>query len=595
MSSAGNSRSSSMSNLLEAFKISGRMSPGILKRAKDDNGQPKEPMQDDLDPDADDLNEDSDFNPNAHYNFTEKDAMGSIILSIFRELTTLANKANKNMKTNIDDICEKFHNHSLTQKRVMKNRIMQSTADWEQYMIDKELNAHSTNQVIDSPDHFSPVPTLTTPKKTAEVMKLLPNGGQKFSGAPFSTSIVEYLYNLNQMQEQCHLSVDEFYKMMLASTTGAPYMFIMNAIHDEDTPSSIYHNLLLRYDDRLQPEEARLQLYAYKVPKNITLAQAETKIQELAKLATHSLPRGPSRTASYNHEAINALFRALPVQSATLARSNFAKLSARLERSATYTEITKSLGLEAFAINADIKAHGADNRGNSNQYTNRFAKANYARKRTFPVALTYSSTANYSPLGPSANMGQPRPTWGGRPGNGRTMTGRFTSGYRPQSNQYYSNYSFPRPQFRPSGQMTRQNANFTPVASGQKGTFNNGRGGNITVGQAAVSAGPSYIQKGMMAAKKLAIAGTKMGLGQGNRNRGQRGGGNPNKDYCSLCGKHDHRAVDECPYMVNDAGRKVPIMPCKDTCPNCPPNIKVRLNHPSFICPYRKPFGPLSR
>ena len=52
------------------------MSPGILKKAKDDNGQPKEPMQDDLDPDADDLNEDSDFNPNAHYNFTQRGQSG---------------------------------------------------------------------------------------------------------------------------------------------------------------------------------------------------------------------------------------------------------------------------------------------------------------------------------------------------------------------------------------------------------------------------------------------------------------------------------------------------------------------------------------
>jgi hypothetical protein len=44
-------------------------------------------------------------------------------------------------------------------------------------------------------------------------------------------SIVEYLYNLNQVQELCNLSLDEFYKAMLASTTGVPYTYLMGAIN----------------------------------------------------------------------------------------------------------------------------------------------------------------------------------------------------------------------------------------------------------------------------------------------------------------------------------------------------------------------------
>lgn len=99
----------------------------------------------------------------------------------------------------------------------------------------------------------------------------------------------------------------------------------------------------MRYDDKLQPKKPD---YNYtrihnKVPKHSTLAQAETYIQELAKLAINSLPRGPSRTAAYNHEAINALFRALPVQSAPMVRSSYARLSARMGRSATYTKLSK--------------------------------------------------------------------------------------------------------------------------------------------------------------------------------------------------------------------------------------------------------------
>jgi len=71
--------------------------------------------------------------------------------------------------------------------------------------------------------------------------------------------------------------------------------------------------------------------------------------------------------------------------------------------------------------------------------------------------------------------------------------------------------------------------------------------------------------------------------------------GRPNvRDYCSLCGKNDHKAVDGCPYMVSDSGKVIPIMPCKDTCPLCPSHVRIPLNHPSFVCPFRVPHGPLS-
>jgi hypothetical protein len=95
--------------------------------------------------------------------------------------------------------------------------------------------------------------------------------------------------------------------------------------------------------------------------------------------------------------------------------------------------------------------------------------------------------------------------------------------------------------------------------------------------------------------------GNRTGNMQNNRRRMDRKGnfqkrtggnrfGNKPRDYCSLCGKYDHKAVDGCPYMVNDSGRKVPIMPCKDTCPSY---IRNGLNHPRYICPFRSNYGPL--
>ena len=66
------------------------------------------------------------------------------------------------------------------------------------------------------------------------------------------------------------------------------------------------------------------------------------------------------------------------------------------------------------------------------------------------------------------------------------------------------------------------------------------------------------------------------------------------QNYCSLCGKRDHRASHGCPYMVTDAGARVNIMPTHTLCDACPQFVKPRLNHPSMMCPYRKG-GPLSQ
>jgi hypothetical protein len=58
---------------------------------------------------------------------------------------------------------------------------------------------------------------------------------------------------------------------MLASTTGVPYTYLMGAIKNGESPTNIYHNLLIRYDKRLQPEEARIKLYAYTILQQFIL------------------------------------------------------------------------------------------------------------------------------------------------------------------------------------------------------------------------------------------------------------------------------------------------------------------------------------
>ena len=67
-----------------------------------------------------------------------------------------------------------------------------------------------------------------------------------------------------------------------------------------------------------------------------------------------------------------------------------------------------------------------------------------------------------------------------------------------------------------------------------------------------------------------------------------------NSKYCSLCGKKDHIASQGCPFMIDDTGAQVEIMPTLGTCSVCPEKIFPRLNHPAMFCPFRKG-GPLHR
>jgi hypothetical protein len=394
-------------------------------------------------------------------------------------------------------------------------------------------------------------------------------------------SIVEYLYNLNQVQEQCNLSLAEFYQAMLASTTGVPYTYLMGAVKNGETPTNIYHNLLIRYDRRLQPEEARIKLYAYTIPKSASLATAESHIYELAEQAVSSLPAGVARTVALDYEAIQALFRALPPQSATLARNTYSQFSTKVGEGISFADLSRLLNTYRYTIDSDIKQNGTGGKQG-------FENKRFFRKPARPINGMKRYTSYNVQSGGNTNRTDP--------GGQVAQTGAQVSQWRPRPN-------FKPPQMnggtsRPNNIGNfRQNAfrNRFPSGPNNTRTYNNNirdRRGNTGGRFNQVSAGRT---SGTGAGQGNSSGFRKRGIRKGmvNKRMGGNRFGNTPRDYCSLCGKYDHKAVDGCPYMVNDAGRKVPIMPCKDVCQACPSYIRNRLNHPSYICPFRSNYGPL--
>ena len=299
----------------------------------------------------------------ASIKFTREHPIGAILIKLAQDNTALAKKTNlRGVETNIHDLCTSFHTAIQLEKTDMENKLIKNHEDIERSIIDKDLNSHKLNSTVKPPEYFSPTPKITSPAKLAEVLKIFPRN-IKFSGSKQDNnmSIIEFLNTLKTAQEQFHLSEQEFIDRMLACSTGHAHELILEwRANGEDIPS-IYHSLLVNFDKRLAPEDAKTQLSSYKIPTSATLAKAESHIMVLAGRVASALPEGPSRTAYYNLEAKNAIISALPPTSSGLVSNLYHQLSAKLVRAATFAELSRAMNVYRVTIDQDIKLNGGDN------------------------------------------------------------------------------------------------------------------------------------------------------------------------------------------------------------------------------------------
>lgn len=512
-----------------------------------------------LDPQHNDLDTDVDLNPDIQYNYTARHPMGNILLKLLNENTKLAEAANvRSMDFSAKDLCSQFYNAQLLEKQRLKSRIMQTTQGIENMILTKEMDSHTINQSIMPPVNFSPVPTLLTARQRADCLKLLP--ANKFSGSDKGMSVLEYLNLLKSVQQQCGLSQSEFYEIMLASTTGEAYLLLLSWVENGDEPATIFHNLGIHYDKRMQPEEARAKLMAYKATKTSDLAKVEATIQGLAARVASAMPAGPSRTQCYNSEVIQGLIRSLPLASSLIVTTQYNEKSAKFGRTLTAAELSRFLNIYRHTIDSDIKTNGVDNRT--------FERRNMPRAgniggRKFSAYYTGAPSLPPKPQAPQ-------------------MVRYRSSGQINQVTQNYRPKPFGNINNRP---MVRDNQ-FSNSTSNMRNNWSNKYGTN------KFSSGSTNNNNNRMSG----FRGNKPKVGTTPRKPfANRNNQNFKRRYCSLCGQTSHVAADGCNNMVSDAGVKVPVLPTKDTCNDCPPHVNPRLSHPASICPYRKngPWGKL--
>ncbi len=318
-----------------------------------------------------------------NFRFTNSHPLGKIFLKLMEDMTYLARKTNnKDMVTNVDDLCSSFHNAIKLERSNINTKVKDTASKVEENLIRKELSSHSINASVVPPAYYNPTPVITSPQKLTEIIKIFPKQA-RFSGnsqKDGQMSVVEFLNNLTSAQNQCCLSEPEFIDRILAATTGLAHELVLDWKINGETAASIYHNLVVNFDNRMSAEEARQKLNNFIISKNSSLAKAESNIQLLVARASTLLPPGDSRKAYKDMEGCTVLIRALPPYSSVTAGNMYQSLTTRLGRACTMQELFMGLNQYRGMIDRDIKTNGAtptlnsyNKRANIRNNTNRFS------------------------------------------------------------------------------------------------------------------------------------------------------------------------------------------------------------------------------
>jgi hypothetical protein len=147
---------------------------------------------------------------------------------------------------------------------------------------------------------------------------------------------------------------------MLYSSTGLAHDLISMWINNGCSAERVYTGLLIHFNKRPSPEDAKMKLYTYRASKNEDLAKAQGRIELLVRTASKAVPAGASRVAYIDLEGCQALIRALPEWSSIQVSNLYKQLSAKGGRNLAFNELDQALHALRANINLDIAQNGVE-------------------------------------------------------------------------------------------------------------------------------------------------------------------------------------------------------------------------------------------
>ena len=395
---------------------------------------------------------------------------------------------------------------------------------------------------VPAPRHFPDEQKIVSTKDLTEAYKLFPKSGAKFSGEKNSTTVVEFLELMNEIQSFLKLSEDEFKKRFLASTTGRAHELVSHWLEQDMDVPQIYHNMMLQFDKGDTALTANQKLRSFKAYKNKNSAEVEAAIQQIALRACRIIPKGDARKCLFDTMCINAYLDALPHESSLLVRTKYIDLSMKLKRQPTFAELSRNLDGFRPTIDADIAKNGVTpGRDNADG-----GKGGKGKGNAKYVNLVHSQQPDSK-----TPIKEEKSNWKGQQ--------QWKSN---NSANWKQNKGFNQGEKKNSRQDSNQNSN----QNSQRKQNDGQRQGGQRDGQRQ---GRQQKQQG--------------------RDRGQpkqqppKGGPPKGGKWCSLCGHTTHNASDGC-YMIRDpiTGRVIECTPCHGDCARC----HMGLKHPEDLCPY---------
>ena len=86
------------------------------------------------------LSGETDLNPEIQFRYASNHPMGSILLKLLNENMKLAEKiGHRQMDLSAQELCTQFYNWQISEKQKIKNRIMQTTAGLEDFILAREI------------------------------------------------------------------------------------------------------------------------------------------------------------------------------------------------------------------------------------------------------------------------------------------------------------------------------------------------------------------------------------------------------------------------------------------------------------------------
>ena len=549
-----------------------RSRPNTRENSRDRSVEHGEPLQKLIDSLKDDLALTS----------TLDNGLGRIIIGNVAQLKELSSKANIPYLDNIDRTVEDFNEYKDSLKQNIHERIDSKLEEHNsnldemlnQKLLERELNYHDQTETIKPPTVYSPRDILSNSESKVTAANNSFPTKRKFSGSahPNQPTIVEFLINMNAAQRKCNLSKKEFTEYLNLCCTGPTFETVSCMIDAGKTLEEIYQGLLMAYDTRLKPKDAKKALDLYRPPPGATLNSISTDIMKYGQRACLTYDKS-SQGSAYDTMCIDALIDKLPEAASALAENCRQELNSRLKKTPTFADLLRALAKYSTSIDKEFQRLKTRFRPERNS----FSPTPYSKPRAIRSAQIYQ-------LNKAQDM----------------RSGFKDNHYRNKT--YQSNNQSNRTPYRNRNQQVyqtsqgtyRENKNGNNGYNSNRNNYNNGGYKNNNYGgiRNLGTGGKEYSNNDRNRYSNDRNRYSGYGGNQNHRSnnppRQLNKNGLPGALYCQLCGRKDsHKSTDCCYAIRDDEGNIVPMNPSQGSCGICKREYGKTLYHPEEYCPNR--------